>query len=364
MKEDVIKLKILIFALCSIGIISLYSASSSFAASRFSDYKYFFTNQSIRLFIGLIMLIIFSFIDYRVYNRNSKIIIISCWILIFLGFLTSQHLPTSRGLILFGKNIISTSDVAKFGLIIYLASFIEINKKQINNLKILIYELVPYMGLTLLMIFFQPDMSTTFTISVILLSMIYVAGINNKYIYFVLLSGGVIVTTKILSTNFQFVRFTNWFYGIGDSQNSGSLLALSNGGLFGNGLDGSLIKRGHLPAAHTDFMLPIIGEELGFIGIFLIFSLFFLFLYYSIKILQNIQDLFGFFLGIGVTMNIVIYFLINSAYVVGIFPTTGLPLPFMSYGGSHIILSLASMGIIFNIASINTNNKRIKYNEF
>jgi len=364
MKEDVIKLKILIFALCSIGIILLYSASSSFGASRFSDYKYFFTNQSIRLFIGLIMLIIFSFIDYRVYNRNSKIIIISCWILIFLGFLTSQHLPTSRGLILFGKNIISTSDVAKFGLIIYLASFIEINKKQINNLKIIIYELMPYMGLTLLMIFFQPDMSTTFTISVILLSMIYVAGINNKYIYFILLSGGVIVTTKILSTSFQFVRFTNWFYGIGDSQNSGSLLALSNGGLFGNGLDGSLIKRGHLPAAHTDFMLPIIGEELGFIGILLIFSLFFLFLYYSIKILQNIQDLFGFFLGIGITMNIVVYFLINSAYVVGIFPTTGLPLPFMSYGGSHIILSLASMGIIFNIANINTNNKRIKYNEF
>ena len=95
-----------------------------------------------------------------------------------------------------------------------------------------------------------------------------------------------------------------------------------------------------------------------------IFILFFLFLFYSIKILQNIQDLFGFFLGIGITMNIIIYFLINSAYVVGIFPTTGLPLPFMSYGGSHIILSLASMGIIFNMANNNMNKKRVKYNEF
>ena len=364
MKEDIIKLKILIFALCSIGIIALYSASSSYAASRFSDYKYFFENQSIRLLIGFVLLIIFSFIDYKIYNKNSKFIIISCWILIFSGFLTSQNLPTSRGLILFGKNIISTSDVAKFGLVIYLASYIEINKKKINDLKILAHDLIPYIGITLLMIFLQPDMSTTFTIALILLAMIYIAGIKIKYICFTLLSSSLIVVIKILSTNYQYLRFTNWFYGVGDSQNSGSLLALSNGGLFGNGLDGSLIKRGHLPAAHTDFILPIIGEEFGFLGMLVIFSLFFLFLYYSIKILQNVQDLFGFFLGIGITMNIVIYFLINSAYVVGIFPTTGLPLPFMSYGGSHIILSLASMGIIFNMANNNLKNKRIRYNEF
>ena len=206
-------------------------------------------------------------------------------------------------------------------------------------------------------------MSTTFTISLILLAMIYIAGIKTKYIYFTLLSSSLIVLIKILSTNYQYQRFTNWFYGVGDSQNSGSLLALSNGGLFGNGLDGSLIKRGHLPAAHTDFILPIIGEEFGFLGMLVIFFLFFSFLYHSIKILHKIQDLFGFFLGIGITMNILIYFLINSAYVVGIFPTTGLPLPFMSYGGSHIILSLASMGIIFNMANNNLRNKRIKYNE-
>ena len=188
MREHLISLKILIFLLCSIGIIALYSASSSFASSRFSDYRYFFENQSIRLIIGFILLIIFSFIDYKIYNRNSKFIIISCWVLIILGFLTSQNLPTSRGLIVLGKNIISTSDVAKFGVIIYLASFIELNKKEINNLKNLVHELIPYVGITLLMIFFQPDMSTTFTISLILLTMIYIAGIKTKYIYYTLLS--------------------------------------------------------------------------------------------------------------------------------------------------------------------------------
>ena len=364
MKENLTNLKILIFLLCSIGIISLYSASSSYAASRFSDYKYFFTNQSIRLFIGFILLLIVSFIDYRFYNRNSRIIIISCWVIIFFGYLTSQDLPTSRGLIIFGKNIISTSDVAKFGLIIYLASFIEINKKKINNIKILLYDLIPYVGVTLLLIFFQPDMSTTFTISLILLTMIYVAGIDIKYIYYTISASSIIVIAKIFSTQFQYTRFINWYYGMGDNQSISSLLALSNGGLIGNGLDGSVIKKGHLPAAHTDFILPIIGEEFGFIGIFSIFILFFLFLYYSIKILQNTQDLFGFFLGLGITMNIVIYFLINSAYVVGIFPTTGLPLPFMSYGGSHLVLSLGSMGILFNMGRNNLTNKAINYNEY
>ena len=364
MKENLTNLKILIFLLCSIGIISLYSASSPYAASRFSDYKYFFENQSIRLFIGFILLIIVSFVDYRFYNRNSRIIIISCWVIIFFGYLTSLNLPTSRGLIIFGNNIISTSDIAKFGLIIYLASFIEINKKKINNVKILLYDLIPYVGVTLLLIFFQPDMSTTFTISLILLTMIYVAGIDIKYIYYTIGASSIIAISKIFSTQFQYTRFLNWYYGTGDNQSISSLLALSNGGLLGNGLDGSVIKKGHLPAAHTDFILPIIGEEFGFIGIFSIFILFFLFLYYSIKILQNVQDLFGFFLGLGITMNIVIYFLINSAYVVGIFPTTGLPLPFMSYGGSHLVLSLGSMGILFNMGKNNLTNKTINYNEY
>ena len=364
MTESIKNLKILIFILCSIGIISLFSASSAYAASKFSNFTYFFNNQTIRLLIGFLLLISVSFIDYRLYKKYSKIIILLCWVVIFLGYLTSQKLPTSRGLIVFGKNIISTSDVAKFGIIIYLASFIEINKKKINDFKILFTELIPYIAITLLLIFFQPDMSTTFSIGLILLSMIYIAGIDKKYIFYTMGLGVSIVAIKILSTEFQRNRFLSWYNGVGDDQSAGSLLALSNGGLIGNGLDASMIKKGFLPAAHTDFILPIIGEEFGFIGILAIFVLFFLFLYHAVKILQNVQDLFGFFLGIGITMNIIIYFLINSAYAVGIFPTTGLPLPFMSYGGSHIVLSLVSMGILLNIANNNINKKVVGYNEY
>ena len=167
LNSDILNLKILLFILCSIGIVVLYSASSNVSLLIYSDYKHIFINQSVRLFIGLILLFGISFVDYRFYKRKSKIILFLCWVIILLGYFTSQNLVTARGLIFFDKNLLTTSDLAKFGLIIYLCSFIEINKRKINNLKVLLTELVPYLLITLLLIFFQPDMSTTFTISLI-----------------------------------------------------------------------------------------------------------------------------------------------------------------------------------------------------
>jgi len=363
LKINLSNLKILLFILCSIGLVTLYSASSNIALSRFSDYKYIFLNQSIRLIIGVLLLLIASFVDYRFYKKNSKLILFFCWLILLIGYITSyyQDIVTSRGIILFGKNILTTSDLAKFGVIIYLSSFIEINKRKINDIKILITELAPYLSITLLLIFFQPDMSTTFTISIILLLIIYIAGINTKYIYGFLALSSFIVIFKIIFTPFQRIRFLNWWNGTGDVQSNASVLALSKGGIFGNGLVESEFSKGLLPAVHTDFILPIIGEEFGFLGILSIFILFYLFMFYAIKILQNIPDLFGFFLGIGIVMNIIIYFIINSSYVVGIFPTTGLPLPFISYGGSHLVLTLGSMGVFLNIANSSIKKKIVTY---
>ena len=363
LKIDIANLKVLLFILCSIGIVTLYSASSNVALMKFSDYKYIFLNQLVRLIIGLILLIIASFIDYKFYRKYSKLILFFCWGIILAGYITSYYadIVTSRGLILFGRNILTTSDLAKFGIIIYLCSFIEINKRKLNDIKILLLDLAPYLSITLLLIFFQPDMSTTFTISIILLLMIYIAGINVRYVYTFLIFSSFIVTLKIIFTPFQRVRFLNWWYGTGDVQSNASILALSKGGLFGNGLVESEFNKGLLPAVHTDFILPIIGEEFGFIGILSIFILFYLFMFYAIRILQHIPDLFGFFLGIGIMMNVIIYFIINSSYVVGIFPTTGLPLPFISYGGSHLVLTLGSMGIFLNIANSNLHKKIVTY---
>ena len=112
----------------------------------------------------------------------------------------------------------------------------------------------------------------------------------------------------------------------------------------------SIIKNGYLPQSHTDFILPIIGEELGFLGILLIFSLFWALFSKGLFIVRSTKDRFGIFLSLGIIISIMIYFIINSAYVIGLAPTTGLPIPFISYGGSHIIFTLLSMGILINIS--------------
>ncbi len=361
LKKDISNFKILLFILCSIGIVVLYSATSNIALIKYLDYKHIFINQSIRLLIGLMLLISASFIDYRIYKRNSRVILFLCWIIILCGYVSSylHDTITARGFILFGKNILTTSDLAKFGVIMYVASFIELNKRKINDINVLSVELAPYLTITLLLIFFQPDMSTTFTITIILLLLIFIAGLKIQYISAFLVASSFIVIFKIMFTYYQRTRFLNWWTGDGDIQSSSSILALSKGGLIGSGLVESEFNKGALPAVHTDFILPIIGEEFGFIGIFSIFILFYLFMYYSIKILQRIPDLFGFFLGLGIVLNVIVYFIINSSYVVGIFPTTGLPLPFISYGGSHIVLTLGSMGILLNIARTNMKRKII-----
>ena len=125
---------------------------------------------------------------------------------------------------------------------------------------------------------------------------------------------------------------------------------MGTGGILGSGLGNSIIKNGYLPEAHTDFILPIIGEELGFLGILILFVLFWFFFTRGLAVVREAPDLFSMMLSLGIIISVMIYFLVNAAYVVGFAPTTGLPMPFISYGGSHTIFTLISMGILLNIA--------------
>ena len=147
-------------------------------------------------------------------------------------------------------------------------------------------------------------------------------------------------------------RLLEWFYNnpLPYDQISRSKQALHNGGFWGNGFSNSIIKEGFMPEVHTDFILPIIGEEIGFIGIFILFLLFFTFYFLSIKVAKNSPDIFSSMLALGIAYNILYYFLINAGYVIGLFPPTGLAIPFISYGGSHTLFTLISVGALLNIS--------------
>ena len=240
----------------------------------------------------------------------------------------------------------TTSDFARVSLIIFTAYFVEKNKIYLKDWKFLLFRFTPIMGISLVLILFQPDTSTTMIIAAIIMVMLFIAGTDWRYLTGLSIAGVIALILKIMNTPHAMDRFLNW----NDKQKVQSLNAFGTGGILGSGLGDSIIKNGYLPEAHTDFILPIVGEELGFIGIFILFFLFWFLFTKGLTVVREAPDLFSMFLSFGILISVMIYFLVNAAYVVGFAPTTGLPMPFISYGGSHTIFTFLSMGILLNIA--------------
>ena len=336
----------LIIFIVGFGIIMMSSASSYVT----NNYSYFLYKHIIRIIIGIIAFLIIYNIDFKYLKLYSSQILFISWIILISAYIFNEGSSTRRWLIIFGKNIITTSDFAKIALIIFTANFIQNNNKKINDFNVLRKKFIPQFFLTLSLIFFQPDLSTTFIITAIISTMLLIGGLSIKYI----LIPGIIsffpIILNIINTPYQKARFIGWISGDLNYQTKHSIEALGNGGFFGSGIGNSIIKNGYMPEVHTDFILPIIGEELGFIGILIVFITFSLIYYFGIKICKSAPDIFSSMLSFGIIINILYYFLINASYVVGIIPTTGLPIPFISYGGSHTLFCLSSIAVLMNIS--------------
>jgi len=349
----------IIILILFIGSVLLYNASSTLAINIHNDYSFFINKHLIRLLIGIIALIFMYNFNFLIIKKYAKHILILSWIIMISAYFLNEGSSTRRWLIINGRNIFTTSDFAKLAIIIYTASFIENNKNKISNIKSLL-NYIPYLIVTISLILYQPDLSTTFSILLIIVSLLIVSGLKIKHLVFPTFSVFFLVLIKIYRTPYQKNRFINWINGDGNTQADSAIEALGNGGIIGVGLGNSIIKEGFLPEVHTDFILPIIGEEFGFFGILILFILFLTFYFYGVKICKSAPDIFSSMLALGIILNILFYFLINASYVVGLFPTTGLPIPFFSYGGSHTLFNLISIGILLNISKY-TNIYKYKY---
>ncbi len=335
-----------ILLLSGFGIVMMYSASSIYAMNEFDDYMHFFLRQTKWLIIGTIIMFILSQMSYRYLKELAYVLIILSWIVLIMGYFFKGSNPASRWLVLGGRSWMTTSDFARVSLIIFTAFFIDKNKRYLKDWKFLFIRFTPILGISLVLILFQPDTSTTMMIAIIIMVMLFIAGADWRYLTGLSIAGVIALILKIMSTPHAMDRFLNW----NDKQKIQSINALGTGGMLGSGLGDSIIKNGFLPEAHTDFILPIVGEELGFIGIFILFILFWFLFTKGLTVVREAPDLFSMFLSFGILISVMIYFLVNAAYVVGFAPTTGLPMPFISYGGSHIIFTFISMGILLNIA--------------
>ena len=260
----------------------------------------------------------------------------------------------ARSWIGFGDISIQPSEFAKLALIIFTANYLEKNKEDISNLKTLIPILFIVL-LVFLLIMLEPDFGTGFILTLTILSMILISGIKKRYMLFALLIGVMGFVALILSAPYRLERIFAYLDPYDDPLGSGfqiiqSLYAISPNGFFGRGLFKSFQKYYFLPEPQTDFIFAIIVEELGFIGGVFIIVLFILLFYYGILIAIKAKSLFQTYLASGIILSIFIQFFINIGVVIGLLPVTGVTLPFLSYGGSSLIMNFIMMGILVNIS--------------
>lgn len=344
--------------LAGFGIVMIYSASMVTAVVAGLESTYFMFKQLQWFILSLIAFVICSLFPYRQYQKMIKPIILLCVVLLaaVLLFGKSAHNAT-RAIVLFGSTSIQPAEFVKLGLILYLASIYSKKQSYINDF---FKGVLPPLILTafiLGLIILQPDIGTSAIILLIACSIIFSSGIRIKHLLFLISIGLITLAIAIpkMATEVRIERFTGAYQPFTDPADSGyhliqSYLAIGVGGLTGEGLGQSIQKLGYLWGAYTDFIMSIIAEELGFVGVVVVIGLIVLIVVRGIFIARKCTDSFGALLAIGISSMVGIQALINLGSASGILPITGVPLPFISYGGSSLLVMMAAMGILNNVA--------------
>ena len=306
--------------------------------------------------LGFISMIIISNIDYRFWKKNAKAIGIVSVILLFL-VLTPLGIKANgaRRWLGFGAFTIQPAEIAKFATIIITAKFIE---KRYDYMKSLTKGVLPILivpGLFFALIMLQPNMSTAGTIILVTFVMIFVAGLNMKFVIAMFGSGVGLFLLLALTSEYRLKRILSFLDPFQDPLGNGyqviqGLYALGSGGLFGMGLGKSQQKWFYIPEPQNDFIFAIIGEELGLIGCAVVIMLFVILVYRCVRIALNCTDIFTCMVVIGIGAQIGIQAALNIAVATSSMPVTGVALPFISYGGTSLIIFMSAVGIVLNIS--------------
>ena len=342
-----------IIALIGFGTLVMYSAGAFTATMKFQNYAHYLLKHIQWLILGGGLFFVASRFKYKNLKFMLPGIIGFTWLIMILAFALNPTSKPDRWLIIGGRSWVTTSDVARIMLIVYTAYFLDKYQREICNWTFMLKNYTPIAGLTLFLILMQPDLSSTFIIGVIIFVMLLIGKASPRYLMLLATVAVLAFSLKIGTSDYQRTRLMNWIQPaeeVGDIQQHASKLAMGSGEVLGKGPGSSSLKNGHLPAAHTDFILAILGEEYGFAGVLALFMLFGIIFHNGIRILQIASDRFGLFLALGIILNLIFYFLINVAYVIGFAPNTGLTMPFVSYGGSNTIFTLGAVGLLMSIA--------------
>ncbi len=344
--------------LLSWGTVMIYSTGGIYADLQYNDGQYFLYRHLIHMLVGLVSMTVAVIVNYHHWQKYSIWLMLGTLVLLILVLIPEigYEVKGGRRWLRFGSLSIQPAELLKVVLIIYVASYLE--RKQ-EVLASFFRGLTPNFivtGIYLFLVLLQPDFGTVILIATTILLMLYVGGGRPIHIATSLIGVVIIGGILIASHSYRVRRMLAFLNPWDDPQNAGfqiiqSFIALGTGGWVGKGLGESLQKRLFLPDAHTDFIFAIIGEELGFLWICVLILLFSIFIWRGYWIAWNARDSFGKHLAFGATTILGLQIILNLFVVLGLLPTKGLPLPFISYGGTSLVVAMFLTGILLNISS-------------
>lgn len=338
-----------------IGIIMVFSASFVQSSFKHHDAYYFLKKNLIFAILGFISMIAMSNIDYRFWKKNATTIGIVALILLILVPIFGIEANGAKRWLGVGSLSFQPAEIAKFAAIIITAKVIELRYEKMKSLTkgVIPVLIVPIVFFALIML--QPNMSTAGTIILVTFVMIFVAGMNMKFVVAMFGSGVGLFLLLALTSEYRLKRILSFLDPFQDPLGNGyqviqGLYALGSGGLFGMGLGKSQQKWFYIPEPQNDFIFAIIGEELGLVGCIIVIMLFVILVYRCVRIALNCSNVFACMMVIGIGAQIGIQAALNIAVATSSMPVTGVALPFISYGGTSLVILMSAVGIVLNIS--------------
>ena len=356
--------------LCLFGMIMIYSASSYSSEVLYGDAFHFVKKQFFGFVLGIAVFFVTYFFDYHKYYKLRFWILGLSILLLVLVFVPGLGISANgaRRWIGVGGINLQSSEVAKFGFVVFTACYLSKNFVKTKTFKGILPILLAG-GIICLLVMLEPNMSVTMCIGLVMISMLVVGGISFKHFLILAFPALALVVVLIVIEPYRFDRLIAFINPWANPKEEGyqliqSLYSLGSGGLFGVGLFNSRQKYLFLPFAESDFIFAIIGEELGFVGATLIVLVYVVIIALGIKISLNAKDRLGAYLSSGIIFVIAIQLLINIAVVTGSIPPTGIPMPFVSAGGTSLSVFMGAIGILCNVGKSKESSEEFKKSKF
>ncbi|MBI2218630.1 MAG: putative lipid II flippase FtsW [Candidatus Rokubacteria bacterium] len=343
--------------LMSVGVIMVYSASAIVAAERFGDPYFFLKKQGFWAVLGCAALWAALRVDYRKVEQWKVPLLVATGVLLVLVLVPpfGQSINGTRRWLRLGPVSFQPAELAKLALVVFLAGFLARRRETLPDFRRGFLPPLGVAGVFSLLVVAQPDLGNAVTLLALTFALLFLAGSRVRHLSVVLLAALPLIVVAILAAPYRVRRVMAFVDPWQDPRGSGfqiiqSWLALGAGGPFGRGLGESRQKLFYLPEAHTDFIFAILGEELGLAGALAVVALFVVLVWRGLRIGLRAPDPFGAYLALGITVLLATQTVVNLGVVTGLLPTKGLPLPFISFGGSALVMTMLGTGVLLNIS--------------